>query len=226
MKNRRNFYRLLQVQPDAPVEVIRAAYRTIMLKLKKHPDLGGSDLDASDLNEAYEVLSDPKRRAAYDKELYLHYTKRSEAPDKSPLITVFCPVCKRPLARRPQPGDRCATCRSPLQSERSTEHKQAYQRALARTRRHDKVFYCTAWPGKARQGKMIDFSPRGMRFLCSEKIPPGTVLKIRCELCDASASVTNTQEQRDEDQICYAIGVCFLAVNFTEPTGSILSTSA
>jgi hypothetical protein len=226
MKNRRNYYRLLQVQPDAPVEIIRAAYRTIMLKLKQHPDLGGSNPDAADLNEAYEVLSDPKRRAAYDKELYLHYTKRSTAPDKSPLITVFCPVCKRPLARKPQPGDRCSTCRSPLQSEKTANRKRAYQRAVSRTQRHDKVFYHTTWPGKAREGRMIDFSPQGMRFRCAETIPPGSILKIRCSLCEASASVTNAQEETAEGPTCYTIGVCFIAVNFTEPTGSILSTSA
>src|SRR5512135_3337543 len=103
MKNRRNYYRLLQVQPDAPVEIIRAAFRALMLKLKHHPDLGGSALEASDLNEAYEVLTDPERRAAYDNELYLRYAKRATAPDKSPLIPVLCPVCKRPLAHKPEP---------------------------------------------------------------------------------------------------------------------------
>jgi hypothetical protein len=226
MKNRRNYYRLLQVQPDAPVEIIRAAFRTLMLKLKHHPDLGGSALDASDLNEAYEVLTDPKRRATYDKELYLHYTKRTEAPDKSPLITLFCPVCKRPLARKPQPGDRCSTCQSPLQSEKPNDHKQAYQRALARTRRDEKVFYYTTWPGKAQQGRMIDLSPQGMRFCCSKKIPPGTVLKIKSELCDASGTVTNAQKEIVDGQGLYAIGIVFLAVNFIEPRGSFVSTSA
>jgi curved DNA-binding protein CbpA len=226
MKNRRNFYRLLQVQPDAPVEIIRAAFRTLMLKLKHHPDLGGSSVEASDLNEAYEVLADPARRAAYDKGLYLRYTKRTEAPDKFPLITIFCPVCKRPLARKPQAGDRCSTCQSPLQSGKPAEHRRAYQRACARIRRNDKVFYNTVWPGKAQQGWMIDFSPQGMRFRCPERIPPGTVLKIRSQLCDASATVTNAREETVDGQQCYAIGIAFLAVEFVEPKGSILSTSA
>jgi predicted transcriptional regulator len=35
MKNRRNYYRILQVQPDAPVEIIRASYRTMMRELKR-----------------------------------------------------------------------------------------------------------------------------------------------------------------------------------------------
>ena len=53
MKNRRNYYRLLQVQPDAPREVIRASFRTLIRELKHHPDLGGSDGDAALLIAAY-----------------------------------------------------------------------------------------------------------------------------------------------------------------------------
>ena len=64
--NRRNYYRVLQVQPEAPMEVIRASYRTLMGTLHHHPDLGGDHDDAVLLNEAFHVLSDPARRAAYD----------------------------------------------------------------------------------------------------------------------------------------------------------------
>lgn len=69
MKNKRNYYRILHVQPDAPVQLIKMSYRTIMQKLKKHPDLGGDEWDASVINEAYAVLSDKKLRAAYDARL-------------------------------------------------------------------------------------------------------------------------------------------------------------
>ena len=41
MPNRCDFYRLLQVQPDASIEVIEASYRTLMRQLRMHPDLGG-----------------------------------------------------------------------------------------------------------------------------------------------------------------------------------------
>lgn len=69
MQNKRNYYRILHVQPDAPIELIRMSYRTIMQKLRKHPDLGGDEWDASVINEAYSVLSDAKTRAAYDARL-------------------------------------------------------------------------------------------------------------------------------------------------------------
>ncbi len=67
--NRRNFYRVLHVQPEAPLEVIKASWRTLMSRLRQHPDLGGSDVQAQLINQAWSVLSDPQRRAAYDEGL-------------------------------------------------------------------------------------------------------------------------------------------------------------
>ena len=40
--NRRNYYRILHVQSDAPLEIIRASYRAMMGPLKMHPDMGGN----------------------------------------------------------------------------------------------------------------------------------------------------------------------------------------
>ena len=67
--NRRNYYRVLHVQPDAPTEIIRMSYLTLMRRLKMHPDLGGDHDLAILVNEAYAVLGDPERRAAYDREI-------------------------------------------------------------------------------------------------------------------------------------------------------------
>lgn len=72
-KNRRNYYRILQTQPDASREVIKNNYRTLLQKLKIHPDLGGENWNASLINQAYNTLRNPSRRAAYDKELLRQY---------------------------------------------------------------------------------------------------------------------------------------------------------
>jgi len=40
-----------------------------MRELKIHPDLGGDNGRAQELNEAHEVLSDPEKRRAYDRAL-------------------------------------------------------------------------------------------------------------------------------------------------------------
>jgi curved DNA-binding protein CbpA len=61
-----NYYRILQVQPDAPPEVIRHNYTILLQKLRIHPDLGGNNTDAALINVAYETLRHPEKRAEYD----------------------------------------------------------------------------------------------------------------------------------------------------------------
>ena len=73
---------------------------------------------------------------------------------------------------------------------------------------------------------MIDFSPKGMRFMCNEKLAPNSVLKISSRLFEASGTVTNLSEEIEDGQKCYAVGVCFLAVRFEDSRGTFLSTSA
>ncbi len=62
-------YDSLQVSRTAPLEVIRAAYK--ILAQKYHPDRNQGDAEANRLmqviNVAYEVLSDPIKRAEHDK---------------------------------------------------------------------------------------------------------------------------------------------------------------
>jgi len=76
-KNRRNYYRILRVQPDASPAVIRNNYRTLLQKLRLHPDLGGDHWNASQLNIAYHTLRHPHRRAAYDQELLQQYQMKA-----------------------------------------------------------------------------------------------------------------------------------------------------
>ena len=72
-KERRNYYRILNVQPDAPLEIIKNNYRTLLQKLRLHPDLGGENRNASIINEAYNVLRNPEKRSAYDQSLLKRY---------------------------------------------------------------------------------------------------------------------------------------------------------
>jgi DnaJ-class molecular chaperone len=63
-----NLYDTLGVKRDASADDIRKAYRKLAKKL--HPDVNPGSKTAEDkfkaVSGAYEVLSDPKRRAAYD----------------------------------------------------------------------------------------------------------------------------------------------------------------
>lgn len=63
----RTFYDVLMVSPHADQEVITVVYRH--LAKRYHPDTHGSpDAEARmmEVNEAYDILSDPSKRARYD----------------------------------------------------------------------------------------------------------------------------------------------------------------
>jgi hypothetical protein len=63
------YYDILGVSPSASFEIIHAAYRALMLKQRKHPDLGGDLEEAKRINEAYDVLKNEDRRAKYDEKI-------------------------------------------------------------------------------------------------------------------------------------------------------------
>ena len=69
--SQRTLYEILGVRNDAAESEIRAAYRKLAIRF--HPDKNPGDKHAEErfkeLSQAYEVLSDPQRRAAYDQRL-------------------------------------------------------------------------------------------------------------------------------------------------------------
>ena len=69
MTRKRDYYEVLGVERDATEEDIKRAYRKLAVKF--HPDKNPGDHAAEErfkeLGEAYEALSDPQKRAAYDR---------------------------------------------------------------------------------------------------------------------------------------------------------------
>lgn len=67
--NRNDYYAILGVSPEASPEEIKRAFRK--LALETHPDRNPGDRQAEEqfkkINEAYGVLSDPQKRAEYDR---------------------------------------------------------------------------------------------------------------------------------------------------------------
>ena len=64
---KKDYYEILGVSRNATLEEIKRAYRR--LALKHHPDRDkspGAEERFKEINEAYEVLSDPKKRQMYD----------------------------------------------------------------------------------------------------------------------------------------------------------------
>ncbi len=65
---KRDYYEVLGINRDAGADEIKKAYRK--LAMKHHPDRNadkGSEEKFKELSEAYEILSDPQKKAAYDR---------------------------------------------------------------------------------------------------------------------------------------------------------------
>lgn len=76
MGERATYYDILRVGPKAAPASVRTAYR--QLAQRCHPDKLPGNADAVRvmimLNEAYDVLSDPDRRASYDRRIASNYS--------------------------------------------------------------------------------------------------------------------------------------------------------
>ncbi|KAF1851026.1 DnaJ-domain-containing protein, partial [Cucurbitaria berberidis CBS 394.84] len=82
-------YSALGLAPNAPLEVIRAAYKALVLLYHPDKNLHRTSLERishaaafRDIQQAYDVLMDPSLKAAYDAEPSQHYTD-SDAPPTS-----------------------------------------------------------------------------------------------------------------------------------------------
>jgi curved DNA-binding protein CbpA len=125
-----DYYEVLQVHPRAESEVIRAAYRT--LARKYHPDLGGDPSRMIALNDAWDVLGDPARRAAYDASRARSGAQTTVAPAGG-------------TAARPEPG-----------AQHAPEAASAAPRAEAARGTSSDVVHAGPPPGRP-SGTVLDF---------------------------------------------------------------------
>ena len=98
-------YKILQVDPEAEHEVVAAAYRR--LARKYHPDtaIGAESIGRMEaINAAWEVLGDPKRRAAHDRQRALQAAASRSGAATSPAGATAGPTPSAPASAGASPA--------------------------------------------------------------------------------------------------------------------------
>ena len=229
------------MQPDAPVEIIKSSYRTLMQRLKHHPDLGGSHWNATLINEAYHVLTDPALRERYDRERRLitrsepaaasadNGTTPAGADDAAtgPDPQLLCLFCRTPHHRGAitNPDAACPNCGGPLYPARALDGTRDGQRAVSRIEKNLEIAFYTMWPQAAPcSGRTLDVSPNGMRFITDRYLGEGRYIRITSKTIDAVALVKNCQMEHNDEQ--WIIGVAFETLRFHRSQGAFFSARA
>ena len=248
MPTRRDFYRILHVQPDAPAEIIRTSYRTLMQGLKMHPDLGGDHGEAALINEAFATLKDPAKRAAYDRLLAESHepeprpadprsrpdgpagaNKTSQAKSAYGLARAqhACAFCGEPHSAHDgsQPTAVCWHCESPLFPAVKQPRTTSSGRSLDRAPRNLPVTIRLAGPaGHAFPATTEDISINGARFRSDGELVLGQRLKLDCAFCTAVGVVRHVQAVPDRRPPQWHIGVEFVTLLIKQSRGVFVST--
>ena len=244
--NRRNYYRILHVERDAPLEIIRSSYRTLMQRLKMHPDLGGDHWNAALINEAYRVLTDPKQRAAYDRTLpgltrgqkppstdqesaeQARATRPAQGPrsQKRPRASGHvhhCPFCHSGHSGRTDADSLCKACSSPLARAESPHARSAWLRAVERMPQDMQLRYWTHWPDASPSvGRVLDLSLTGVRFATPAPVAVDQILKLDCPRFQAVARVIHSRQHGER----WLVGAEFFTLKFARTRGAFVSEKA
>ncbi len=226
--NRRNYYRVLHVQADAPPEVIKASYRALIGV--HHPDHGGDHQVASLLNEAYAVLSHDSRRQAYDAKRAIRPNRQTGANPQgsaggaADIVRHSCAFCRSPRPAVVRRDTRCTRCHAPLASALAGKKTgaAAERRGLPRVSKSDWGLLHISWPGEPIDVRMRDLSLDGISLYTGNPLPNGTTVRIVADVADVVADVVSC---RRVDKI-FTLHAQLVTAIFTTPTGGFVSTSA
>lgn len=225
MTRRRDYYRVLHVDPEAPDEVIKASYRTLMQRMRMHPDLGGDHASAALLNEAFRVLGHAERRASYDR--WLDVTRHLPLSADSFDTDAHCAYCRTAHSVGDADPDRiCSACGASLYPVQHHQGNEDSRRAISRLPRFMRVTFAQADPDRGiGHGMTQDISLAGMRLLTSSTLDVDTRLLIECEFCSAVGAVRSARRHAADTE-GWEVGIQFLTMRLKRQRGSLISTVA
>ncbi len=231
-----DYYRILHVQPDAPAAIIHASYRALLQRMHTSATFAG-EADAGLIEQAYAVLGDAQRRAAYDRQRQATAPKAKSREEPSHTDTLtddtldtlamhLCLFCSAPhgLQRSIDPEDECSQCASPLYPAERHRLDYSGQRMLQRVPKQRRVDVYVTWPQRdPYRGEMRDLSLNGMLFAAGVRLQQNQIVKIDCHELGALARVAHTT--LDGDAIDrWSTGVEFLTLRFRQIRGAFVST--
>ncbi len=233
----RDYYEVLHVSRDAPPEIIRSSYRMLMQRLKNHPDLGGDPATAARINEAYAVLKNPERRAAYDARLDLISqiavgmpgdTANAAAESRRRILDPEreCVFCETPHEHGKVAEDStgCKTCGSPLSAAKDHRIGAGGKRAIERFGKKQKITFYTHWPQRRGfRGHTEDLSLNGLRLATRQALTEGQRIKIVSNFVEAVGHVTHCMQERRGWAVHCIAGVSFITLRFVNSVGGFVS---
>ena len=242
---KRNYYEVLHVSRDAPAEIIRGSYRTLMQKLGHHPDLGGDTATAALINEAYAVLSNAERRAEYDSRLEIMSQVANGISDPEPdpepgpepaaettrrrplNLSRECAFCEAPhsLGSVVEVDAACRICGSPLYAAEQRRMESAGQRGIERIDKRQAITFYTDWPQTPGfDGRIEDISLNGLRMVSKQELAKGQRIKIVSDVVEAVATVTHCKNTRHGWTTEWVVGVSFITLRFGRSVGGFVSS--
>tara|TARA_R110002049_G_scaffold147342_1_gene310102 strand:+ start:68646 stop:69365 length:720 start_codon:yes stop_codon:yes gene_type:complete len=239
MSKQKNYYQILHVQPDAPSEVIRSTYRTMMQKLKMHPDLGGNQQDAALINEAYSILMNPDTRAKYDALLNNpNHADQSNSGQKSQnsarkVAKVYlenqCTFCQLPHThgRNVKPDSQCSRCGSALYPAAKQKFELNDSRLINRIEKQWPVSFSLHWSdSRSYIGMTQDVSLNGLQVQSSTFVENGEVVKLSSHMLEAVALVVNSRPDHTILRKRWRLGLEFLTLRFHQSQGTFVRVDA
>ena len=211
-----DYYRILQIQPDAPAPLIHTSYQTLVRRaLRESP--GGDEI--ARLEAAYAVLSDPQRRAAYDLE---RAGRTVVLPTAEAGKCLFCGA-EHGVDGELKRDDECGRCASPLCPAERHRLEYSGQRILGRIQVRHSISIWTRWDQDTPiAGEMRNVSLNGLAFTSPVLFEVNQIVRIDSTELRALGRIAHA-EQATSGAHPFSAGLEFLTLRLPEGGGTFYS---